>query len=55
VNISASWDQIKWPRTARVQVRDLWARRDVGVFGAEGFSSLLKPHDISFIRVKRVG
>jgi len=53
VSITVTWDQIGWPASAQVSVRDLWARKDMGTFGSGGFSSSVAPHDVFFMRATR--
>jgi len=52
--ITVTWNQLGWPAASNVAVRDLWLRKDLGQFGVDGFTATVKPHDISFVRVKRV-
>mmetsp|Transcript_22050 Transcript_22050/g.52724 ORF Transcript_22050/g.52724 Transcript_22050/m.52724 type:complete len:288 (+) Transcript_22050:709-1572(+) len=52
-NISATAEMLGMPPGALVRVRDLLAREDVGVVPA-GYSALVGPHDIHFVRMEPV-
>ena len=48
--IRASAEQIGWPATQRVHVRDLWAHRDVRL-RAGGLQATVEPHGVAMFRV----
>jgi len=49
--ISVTWEQIGLAPGAEAQVRDLWAKKDLGTFKAR-FTATVKPHDVAMIRVQ---
>lgn len=51
VQFKVTWDQLGWPAGASVKVRDLWEHADVGVFGANGFTARVHPHDTLVFRL----
>jgi alpha-galactosidase len=52
VSVSVAWTELGWANTDNVLVRDLWARKDMGVF-TDGITSVLAAHDISMMRLTR--
>lgn len=49
--ITVSWEQIGLAPGMEVQIRDLWAKKDLGKF-KERFVASVDPHDVKMIRVK---
>ena len=50
--LGVSWSELGWPAGARVAVRDVWRRQDLGAFVA-GFETTVAPHAVAFLRVVR--
>ena len=53
LNVSCAWRELGWPADARVRVRDLWARKDLGEHGG-GYTVLLAPRDVALLRLTLV-
>ena len=49
VTIGVTWSLLGWPSNAKVAVRDLWARQDMGVY-ANGYNATVGTHDVFFFR-----
>jgi alpha-galactosidase len=49
--LSVSWDQIGFAPGIQAQVRDLWAKRDLGRFKGH-FTARVEPHGVVMIRVQ---
>jgi alpha-galactosidase len=52
VDVAITWDQLGWSSSATVSVRDLWARKDVGVFSG-GLTRTIASHDVFFFRATK--
>ena len=52
--VSVAWSQIGWPANASVAVRDLWAKKDLGAHPAT-FNGMVRPHDVLFLRLRKLG
>ena len=47
-----TWSEVGWSGTDAVAVRDLWARREIGVFRG-GYASCVGPRDVRYLRLRR--
>ena len=54
LNISCSWGELGWPTDARVRVRDLWARRDLGIFDGGYTGERIGARDVRFLRLSKL-
>ena len=52
VRLRIEWSALGWAADARVAVRDLWIRQDLGTFTG-GFEQTVEPHDVVMLRVAR--
>jgi alpha-galactosidase len=52
-NVSVSWAEIGWDRADKVVVRDLWARRDLGVFAGEYAAPEIARRDVALLRLSK--
>jgi len=50
-NITASWADLGFPPGARMAVRDLWARADLGTFTGAFTAAAVAPHDVALLRM----
>ncbi|MCD6377150.1 MAG: glycoside hydrolase family 27 protein [Caldisericaceae bacterium] len=48
--IGISWEEIGMNKAALMKVRDLWKKKDLGVF-KNGYSATVPPHDVIMIKV----
>lgn len=54
-NATVEWAEVGWPTDARVRVRDLWAKQDVGVFASRyTMAHSVGPRDVALLRLARV-
>ena len=51
IDVSMSWAELGWPAGAKVRVRDLWERQDVGEFVGGWNATAIAPHDVRFVRL----
>lgn len=54
LNVSVAWPELGWAAEARVRVRDVWARKDLGEH-AGGYSVAVAPRDVAVLRLTLVG
>jgi hypothetical protein len=53
--VSLAWSHLGWPLNSTVKLRDVWERRDLGVFSGGGFiSPAIAPHDVLYLRATLV-
>ncbi len=51
--MDVSWEEIGMNKAALMKVRDLWKKKDLGVFKS-GFSATVPPHDVIMIKVTQM-
>ena len=51
--VAVGWGEVGWVDSDQVSVRDLWAKTYNGTV-ARGFTCSLMPHDVCFLRLKKV-
>jgi alpha-galactosidase len=51
VKMAVTWDEIMYPLSARLGVRDLWAHRDIGTLVGR-FESSVSAHDVVLVRLR---
>jgi len=44
MNITLRWSDIQLPNTTKAVVRDLWVRKDIGVFSSSFTATDIRPH-----------
>ena len=49
--ITVNWTDFGWPSNQTGHVRDLWLRKDLGVFSANYTSQSIQPHAIQMIKI----
>lgn len=52
LGVAVAWAELGWAPADSVRVRDLWAKKDLGVFTA-GFNATLDSHDVAMLRLTR--
>lgn len=50
VTVAVRWEELGWAPGRNVTVRDVWERRDIGLF-SDGLSASLSPKDVLFARL----
>ena len=51
LNVSCAWGELGWPADARVSVRDVWARRELGVYVGGYTAANVPPRDVRLLRL----
>ena len=53
ISVGVHWDEIGWSPNQTVKVRDLWGKKDAGVFVAS-INRTLAPHDVAMFRLTKI-